>query len=686
MLLTIAAVALIGPRPLALNLAPSWRWSNPWPHGNNIVDMIETNGVVIQVCDRGQIYSSVDLTNWVTRPSHTSKALRSICFFKDQFVISGENGTIVTGNSALEFQTNSLGTADWLEGITASPSLVVAVGDNGAIYTSADAVLWQRQSVTFTKWLRSVAFGRPRNQATFVLVGEQGFVATSNDASQWNAGSIATSEDLNRVAWVNGQFLVVGNTGTVFTSADGKTWSEVGGTGATGTLNAIAGATGSTLIAGDGELRLREGGGSWSDALSFTNSFPAPSGNYLSALHGGASYLVGGRTGLLVEGFKTNATSETVWLPFTASVRNWLWDVKHFPSAYITVGDAAAVLTSLDGFDWAQEFVPPTVGNAVFLGVGGRTNLAVAVGSGGTIMLSHDTFVPVVSTNLDGTLVTNQVSTLGIIWDHIQPSPTTEDLQGVTAFGNQLVVTGGTGTILTSTDGTNWQKRVTPTSAFLSSIEASSTGLVTVGKNGVILTSPDTITWTQRVAPITDWIYRVRRFSERWIAVGQNGTILTSADGTSWTSRASGTTSWLNDVILVGDTYFAIGNQGTVLASSDAIDWTSVGTMTGKSLYGATSHDGRLVVVGVEGVILRSQITPMASPVIFVRYPVDATQNLFLFGGERDQRFTLDRSTNLIDWLIGPTLEITDPTGTLIHEDTGANASMLQFFRAKGVP
>src|SRR4029450_12211929 len=110
-----------------------------------------------------------------------------------------------------------------------------------------------------------------------------------------------------------------------------------------------------------------------------------------TALHDGISYLLGGRTGLLVEGFKTNAASETFWLPFTTSVRNWLWDVKHFPSAYIAVGDAATVMTSLDGIDWAQEFVPNSVANTVFLGVGGRTNLAVAVGSGGTIMLSQDT-------------------------------------------------------------------------------------------------------------------------------------------------------------------------------------------------------------------------------------------------------------------------------------------------------
>jgi len=420
--------------------------------------------------------------------------------------------------------------------------------------------------------------------------------------------------------------------------------------------------------------------------LSLGKSSPAPPANYLSALHDGVSYVAGGRTGVLVEGFKTNANSETFWLPFTSSVRNWLWDVKHFPSAYIAVGDAATVLSSLDGIRWAQESVPNAAANAVLLGVGGRTNLAVAVGSGGTVILSHDTLVPVVSTNSDGTLITNEVSTLGIIWEAVQPFPTANDLQGVTAFGEMLVVTGGDGTILTSADGNNWLKRPTPTTSFISSVDAGPGGLVAVGKNGMILTSPDAITWTLRVSNTTNWIYRVRRFAESWIAVGQNGTILTSTDGANWSARTSGASNWLNDIVFVGDSYFVIGNQGTVLTSLDGIQWTSRGTITGKSLYGATAHKGRLVVAGVEGVILRSQITPITSPVVFVKYPENATQNLFLFGGQPDQRFTLDRSTNLIDWLTGPVLEFRDGNTTLIHQDTGTNALAWQFFRAKPFP
>ena len=67
----------------ALNMraaAPAlpWRWSNPRPHGGNIVDMVYLPqlGVTIQVAELGQIYSSADLNFWVSRQSGTTNDLR----------------------------------------------------------------------------------------------------------------------------------------------------------------------------------------------------------------------------------------------------------------------------------------------------------------------------------------------------------------------------------------------------------------------------------------------------------------------------------------------------------------------------------------------------------------------------------------------------------------------------------
>jgi hypothetical protein len=209
--------------------------------------------------------------------------------------------------------------------------------------------------------------------------------------------------------------------------------------------------------------------------------------------------------------------------------------------------------------------------------------------------------------------------------------------------------------------------------------------VVAVGKGGTILTSPDAVSWTSRSANTAHWIYRVRNLGGNLIAVGQNGMILTSTDGTQWTARNSGTSRWLNDIQLVEDTYFVIGTQGTMLTSTDLVSWTNLGTITGKSLSAAATANGQLVVAGIEGVILRSQISPFTTPVDILKYPTKVQENIFLFTGQSDQRFRLDRSSRLPEWENGSELEITDDSGTLIYVDSSTNNSSLQLFRTAPV-
>ena len=138
---------------LRVHLAPAertapltWRWSNPTPHGANIVDVAHVNGLAVQVGERGQIFTSTDFEYWTPRDSHTTRSLRGVTFLGGRIVISGESGTILFADDPTEFFLNNLATTDWLESVAASTNLVVAVGDNGAVYTSSNAVSWTRRT------------------------------------------------------------------------------------------------------------------------------------------------------------------------------------------------------------------------------------------------------------------------------------------------------------------------------------------------------------------------------------------------------------------------------------------------------------------------------------------------------------------------------------------------------------
>ncbi|MBM3883160.1 MAG: hypothetical protein FJ387_26175 [Verrucomicrobia bacterium] len=678
------------------NDSPRWRWSNPTPHGAHVYDMATREDLIVQVGERGQIFTSQDLVHWIPRESGTTRALRAATSFGSRLVITGENGTVLFADDPAHVEAGSLDgpTADWLEAVAAGPGGLVAVGDNAAVYTSNDGVAWARQAPGFTNWLRGVTFGAGQ----WVAVGQGGLVATSIDRRRWSVVRVSgLTQDLNEVAWIDGFFWAVGNGGVVLVTANPEgTWRSLA-TGASGNLYGVTGHLAETLVVGAGEVRVGQRtllNYAWTDALDATlpaNALPPPNWTYYCATRYEDEYLIAGRSGMTVEGLKPDLLSNQLyWLEVAEPIRNWLWDVAAVGDLYVGVGDYATVLTSQNGVNWELELVPTSVTQAVFLGVGGDTNLLVAVGTGGALMISTNRLTQVSVTNVVNgqPIVTQQtVSELGIVWHAIEPRLTTNDLQGVTAWKGAYYVTGGGGTVLSSTNGLNWTRRPVPTTAFLSSVAGRDAALAVVGDLGTVLTSPNGATWTAETSGTSQWLYRVRAFESGFIALGEDGALLTSANGVRWTARTTGTTRWLNDVVQIDDDFVVVGNQGTVLLSTNTTDWRSLGTLTGKSLYGVAARQGQLVTVGVEGAILRAPWVPRSDPVVirFARHlgPPGVATNQFGFFGYADQRFTLDSSPGLPVWAPGPRFEFYDASGVIAYSETETNGPPQRFFRAR---
>jgi hypothetical protein len=676
-----------------------WRWSNPAPHGNNIVDLaLSANaGLAVEVAELGQIYSSTDLKLWTVRPSGTSLDLRAVAFLganPARIIITGENGTVLYGDSVETFLPGALldgPTSDWLEAVAVSPTLAVAVGDNGAIYTSGNGQTWKRQTAAppATTWLRGVAYG---NNA-FIAVGESGYIARSLNGTNWVKAASGTATHLNRVAFGFNRFTIAGESGLSLLSTNaGLSWSP-DNSGAAQDLFHAAHNGGARLLVGDEEVRLEENG-AWSDALTAPNGPPV--WTYYADLARPNYFLIAGRTGLMAEGFKTNS-SPYFWRSADDSIRHWLFDMVYATNLYVAVGDRATVLTSGNGLDWNLELIPDTLTNSIFLGVGGTTNVLVAAGDQGSLMISPNlsTNLSVLVTNESGGIVLSNYteSSLGLLWFPVSPRPTTNDLQGV-CFGHGLyLVTGDNGFIMTSPDGTNWTAQPTRSPKLLSGAASWPGGFVATGDDGALLTSPDGAAWNILDVGTTNWIYKVRYLGGLLIGVGQNGTILTSADGALWQKQPSGSSAWLTDVTRIEDTYFVVGTKGAVLSSSNAVDWVSRGTITKKALYMAATDSAQLVVGGIEGVILRSPVVPDLTPVQILSYArltstnqPDTLLNLYLFGGQADQQFTVDRRSGLeaTTWMTGPQLEFFDASGTLFYLETinAATAPPLEFYGA----
>jgi hypothetical protein len=415
-------IGLADPSAFAQTGPLRWHWSNPMPHGNTIGAVVYHNGLMIEVCERGRIYSSADLDLWQSHESPTFNSLRASTYFGERLVVVGESGTVLYADSLNDFHLVNLATSDWLEGVAASSTKLVAVGDNGAVYTSADAQTWQRGNA-LSHWLRAVGFANGR----FMTVGEGGLIASSADGLSWSAENSGTSRDLNVVQWINDRWVAAGEFGTLLSKDPILGW-RVQSFPSTNSIYTVAGNTVSTVIAGASLLEIQENG-LWKDLLASSNPNPVPAWTYTSGLWSGTEFFIGGRSGLTVEGFKTNATSATLFFESNPSERFWLWDVFRSQDFYVAVGNSGTIMTSGNGARWDLESVPNSKQSSYLLGIGGSSNMLVSVGNAGTVLTSPNVTTNLVQTNANGTMTNISVSLFGIQWN-LTSSPTTKDLQG----------------------------------------------------------------------------------------------------------------------------------------------------------------------------------------------------------------------------------------------------------------
>ncbi|MEN9676441.1 MAG: Endo,4-beta-xylanase precursor [Verrucomicrobiota bacterium] len=706
-----------------------WYWSNPLPHGNNIADFAyHTNHHFVQVTDHGQAYFSDTLVRWDSRDTGTRHSLRGATFLGDRLIISAERGLILWSDDFFRFQQVDLLTENWLESVAASPVRAVAVGDNAAVYLSDDGIRWQLQPVPFTNWLHGVAWGGN----VFAAVGDDGLIVTSPDGVEWTSRSVADGNNagLNRIAWTGNGFVVAGDqfagsATVIFGNSSGTSWVRQTQSAATGNLLAAAAESPSSrLVTGDFEVRLASGSSVifWSDQTAPPDG--APPAEYLAAISDGRQYLLGGRTGLTVSSQVASPfPEETQWKAFPSPPRNWLFDVTTaravstnvtfvikdgevlYRSAvltnqfYVACGDLATLVTSDTGITWGTSLPPASASNQVYLAIAGNDRGLVSVGSAGTLSFSPVAYETLISTNRisDSTddlgqvvtnhvTVTNEVNTLGVAWYEMN-STTNLDLLAACANPELYVVAGQGGFVASSPDGTNWTAQVSGSTATLSGLTPWAGGFVAVGDEGTILTSPDAVTWTPRPSGTTNWLFRVHAGPRQLIAVGRNGTLLTSSDSFTWTPRNSGVTNALNDVTRVAGVWFVAGNQGTLLSSTNTVDWAlDDQIITGKSLFGLTSRGVQLLTVGIEGIILRTRVTPYPNPMTILDYPKAPEDRVFVFRGELDQRFRLDRGTAVNTLIKGPVLNITDPSGLLLYLDPSTHDLPAQIFAAPTDP
>ena len=541
---------------------------------------------------RAVIRTSPDGVTWTARgvPEITlNLRLKAVVWDGLQFVAVGEDynqatkivhGVAYTSANGItwtrEFADTTANTG--LNAVCAAEGAVVAVGDSGRVLRkAAGASEWQRivgipLVSAGSMSCRGVACGGGTVALTaraLPLQSGGGVVCSSNDAGlTWTAqtagAGLSTGEDLEKIAYLNGNFVTSGWFSKLKTSGDG--------------------------------------------ARTFTTTRTASEEAFVLA-HTPGLYFAGGVSRVQND---TGTTAKFAYLYST--------DGKTWASTLPQTG----IQKQTDGLFFNNRLVSVGTGGAIWR----SEPLGAGAGSGpGSVSIitqsrlnarSPLTFTALVSNpdkrqlNYhwdagDGTVANNQS-----VFTHTWAAGGTHTV-ALTVTDGRGGATRSTKTVSVYDPAQDFSPRPTGSTDDLNALAASSTRVVAAGDNGKVLTSEDGTVWTSRTLP--DFSQNITFAGAVWdglrfVLVGWDydsvlkfwvGVVYTSADGVAWkrVHKSTGKDTFLRSVACAGGTLVAGGDGGQLLRSTDAASWrpASLSLPNTLSVTGLAAGEGVFVAV-----------------------------------------------------------------------------------------
>lgn len=462
----------------------------------------------------------------------------------------------------------------------------------------------------------------------FVAVGQSGSILVSGDGSSWIPVVSGTSQSLTGAAFGAGLYVVVGGNGAILTSDTGAAWTQRS-SGTSNNLYAVIFAGGQFVATGiNGTVLTSPNGITWT-----TRNSGRPSDSLLGIAHNGSGYVVAGSAGTII-----TSPNGIAWTSQTSGTANWLYGVAFGNGRFVAVGVNGAIVESTNGVAWSS---PSSVNWPLNDFIPQVEDLQGIVFGGGRFVIAgfH-------SILLQGTAGGSAFTTAFVGTNSSAP------FSAVAHSGSRFVAVGDFGSSLSSTDGTTWSGTIPLAPSQLNAIASNGSSLVTVGSNSIqsslAYRSADAATWRASILPASangvafgsgvftavgtgistssdggaSWTPRdspavgpallsaVAFGLGQFMAVGPQGLVFTSANGTVWTRRLPGgsSSSYSFTGVAMSNTQYAVvgsgSNGGVIVTTSNLSGWNF--NFAPNALYGVVFAGGQFVAVGASGAVVTS--------------------------------------------------------------------------------
>ena len=307
----------------------------------------------------------------------------------------------------------------------------------------------------------------------FVAIGDTGTLLTSSDAQAWTPRAVGTPERLFSVTYGNGRYLVVDGNGTIFTSPDAVQWSAATSINENSYFSDILLAFGQgvfvRVVPGREGIDYSVDGQTWLVAQSDTAVVPysafglsGPFNRSILVFTAGRFYLLG------YDGVLWTSTNGILWSATTLRTHATFTQLAQGNGRFVIAhsDNSGGYFTSADGTTWTTQAAPAldavNFANGVFYARELGTNALLRSTDGlvwTTLAATNPVVSPLEAVYANGRYATLSreeplqlhTSTDAATWTSMHKTPPAKPGVGV-AFGNGVYLSGG----LLSADGENW--------------------------------------------------------------------------------------------------------------------------------------------------------------------------------------------------------------------------------------